>query len=171
MILLCSGIAVADSPDPNEYVSLWVSGTNLAYHNTNLSVYGPGYRRNLNYDYKIDFEIGPAFSWRTWTEADNPDDTQSNFAIGAYTAIHFTDLITIANPLAEDIEWMPDTLLGEPFIAIEGLWDTKAKGAAVSPLVGCRAMDAFAVYYKFPSIHGEDASEQKKFGISVKFEF
>lgn len=163
LILLCGSIAVGE----DDYLSLWLSGNNLAYQNTNIKAM-LGYRWSL--DENFDLELGPALSWRTWTEQDNTDDTQSQLGIGAFAAVHAVDLVTIPNPLySEDLSWMPKELASEPYFMLSYVIDTDGKGAVLSPGIGTRVFDLFSLQTDYVMTQGEAVSDEWRVGISAKF--
>jgi len=160
LILACCQIASAE--DPNESISLWLMGNSLAYHNSDLSLWA-GYRQDNT-------EFGVASNWRMFSEGDTDEDTQSTFAIGPYGAYHFPGLIDIDNPL-KDIEWMPEKLVGEPFLCISYLFDTKGKGTSVAPMVGVRLLDMFSLSYQYSFFNGSQAEDKGQIGLSTKWKF
>jgi len=160
VILACCQVTHAD--DPNESVSLWLMGNNLAYQNSDLSLW-VGYRRD-------NAEFGVASNWRMFSEGDTDEDTQSDFAIGPYAAYHFPGLIDINNPFA-DIEWMPDKLIGEPFLCLPFLFDTKSKGSAIAPMAGVRVFEMFSLSYQHFLYTGNTADNKGQVGISTNWKF
>jgi len=167
LMLACCGIArSADVNEPYEFFTVWLSGTNLAYHNTDLSVW-LGYRHNLNEDF--DVEIGPAINWRMWSEGDAEEKSQSNLALGAYAAVHALKLIDVPNPLPFD--YLPAQLLGEPFVSIEYLIDTDGQGSSITPACGIRVFEVLAVVYRYRMVEGEKVPDGSSIAISTKFKF
>jgi hypothetical protein len=164
LMLLCCSITKA--ADPNQSMTLWITGTNLMYQNTDVDVWG-GIRGNLQKG--IDIEGGAAFDWRVWNEGDSEEGSQSSFAIGPYGAVHFTDLISIPNPLP--FEGMPAELAGEPFFSLEYLWDTDGKGTIFAPAAGVRLFEIFALKYEYRMVQGEKVPDGERLGISAKFNF
>ena len=80
LILILSVLSIAEAGDPNEAITFWLSGSDLAYQNTNLSAW-LGYRNDNT-------EVGVAMDWRMFAEGDNDEDLQSDFAIGPYGCFH-----------------------------------------------------------------------------------
>lgn len=151
----------AEPNEPKNAVAFWVSGTDLGNQNTDLSAW-LGFRRD-------NIEIGVATEWRMYAEGDTDADFQSNFSVGPYGVYHFPGLIDVNNPI--DVEWLPDKLLGEPFLSLSYLIDTKGMGATISPGVGIRLLDVFAVMYQYSWYKGVPADNQGRIGLSVKWEF
>lgn len=166
LLLSLGTVKAADVNEPDRYLTAWLSGANLAYQNTDLSVW-LGFRGNLNKD--IDIEGGPAFNWRMWSEGDSEEHSQSDFAVGAYVAVHFLNLVNIPNPIP--IEQLPDQLAGEPFVAFEYLIDTDGKGTSFSPSGGIRVFEVLAVMYQYQIVQGERVPDQSRIAISTKFKF
>jgi len=152
---------IVSAADPNESLTLWLMGNDLAYQNTNLSI-STGYRKD-------NAEFGVAMDWRMFSEGDTDEDVQSIFAIGPYAAYHFPDLIDIDNPF--DVEWMPEKLIGEPFLRLSYLFDTKGKGTSVAPMIGVRVFDTFSLSYQRILFNGSTAENGGQFGISTQFRF
>lgn len=167
LIFCCPMVQAADANGTDSYMTLWLSGSNLAYQNTSIDAL-LGYRWRL--DEHFDLELGPALSWRTWTEADNQDDTQSSLGLGAFAAIHAVDLISIPNPLAQDVPWMPAEIAGEPYFILPYIMDTEGKGTTIAPGIGTRVFDLFAVQTSYVMTQGERVEDDWRVGISAKFE-
>src|SRR4030042_1639746 len=75
-----------NTPDSRS-MTLWVSGSDLGYQNTDLSVMLGIRSKNV--------EVGIAGEWRMLSEGDTDADIQSDFALGPYAAYHFPDLIDV----------------------------------------------------------------------------
>ena len=158
-LMLCGNVWA--EPNEPEAVTFWMSGSNLAYQNTNISAW-LGIR-------KANIEFGAAAEWRMFSEGDTDSDIQSTFALGPYGAYHFPDLIDIPNPI--DVEWLPDTLAGEPFVFLSYLIDLDGKGATIAPGVGIRLLDLFALSWEYSFYKGIPADDEGRIGLSVKYEF
>ncbi|TFG45064.1 MAG: hypothetical protein E4H40_08700 [Candidatus Brocadiia bacterium] len=107
--------------------------------------------------------------WRMFSEGDNDEDMQSDFAVGPYGCYHIPGLIDIDNPF--EISWMPEKLAGDPFIALSYLFDLKGKGTSINPVVGMRVFDLFAVTYEYSFFNGSPAADEGKFGLSGQYKF
>ena len=165
LIVLCL-CCVVQAEETDEYITAWLSGTNLAYRNTNLSAL-LGFRRNLNEEF--DIEIGPALGYQVWTESESDEETESELSLGVFAAVHAIDFITISNPFADDIDWLPKTIAGEPYLSIKYLIDVDGKGAAFSPGIGARIFDVMSVAVERRIVKGEDVDDETVVGISAKF--
>jgi len=161
LILILCVCSISEAADPNESVTFWLSGSNLAYHNTDLSAW-VGYRADNT-------EVGVAMDWRMFSEGDNDEDMQSDFAIGPYGCYHMPGLIEIDNPFGA--AWLPEKLAGDPFIAISYLFDVKGKGTSINPAVGLRVFDMFALTGGYSFFNGSTATNEGKIGLSYQYRF
>lgn len=159
MILCVCGIV--KSAEPNESATFWLSGSDLGYHNTDLSSW-IGYRNDNT-------EVGIALEWRMFSEGDNYEDMQSNFAVGPYGCYHMPGLIEIDNPFG--IAWLPEKLAGDPFVGVSYLFDVKGKGTSINPVFGMRIFDLFAMTYEYSFFNGNDAEDEGKIGLSYQHKF
>lgn len=153
-------VGTARAEDPNDAVTLWVSGSNFAYQNTELGTM-LGF-----YDGKSRVEAGFVVDWRVYTEGDTTDDSQSNLAIGPYVCYHLGTFIDVNNP---GIPLLPDKLIGSPFISLAYPIDTDGKGAVVRPAVGVRVFDAFALTGSYDIITGAPANNEWRIGFSLQY--
>lgn len=161
LVLVLCVCSIAKAADPNESVTFWLSGSNLGYHNTDLSAL-IGFRQNNT-------EIGVAMDWRMFSEGDNDEDMQSDFAVGPYGCFHMPGLIEIDNPFGAT--WLPEKLAGDPFVAVSYLFDVKGKGTSVNPCVGVRVFDLFALTYEYSFFNGSPAVDEGKIGLSYQYKF
>jgi len=163
LILILCVCGIAEAADPNESVTFWLSGSNLGYHNTDLSAW-IGYRNE-------ETEVGVAMDWRMFSEGDTDEDFQSNFALGPYAVIHLPGLIEINNPV--DLDWLPlpDKIASEPFFSLAYLFDLDGKGTSISPAVGMRVFDMFAAKIEYNIFHGVAADDEFKAGLSLQHRF
>ena len=142
-------------------MTLWVSASSLGYQNTDMSVMLGIRNKNI--------EVGIDGEWRMFSEGDIEGDAQSDFALGPYAAYHFPDLIDVNMP--GDVSWLPEKLMGEPFISLAYPIDLEGKGAAIKPGVGIRLFDIFAVKWEYAFYKGIPADNEGQVGISAKWEF
>ena len=156
-LMLCGSVQA----DPNDAVTFWMAGSNLGYQNTDLSAWLGLRRENI--------EFGVAAEWRMFSEGDTDEDIQSEFALGPFAVYHFPDLIDVNNPL--DIDWLPDKLAGEPFVFLSYLIDIQGKGASISPDLGIRLLDVFALSWEYSYYRGIPADNEGRIGLSVKYQF
>jgi len=165
LCLLIAGAARAGDPnEPNkdeEAICLWVVGGSPAYQNTNIGVM-------LGY-LKDDVEIGGAVDWRMYSEGDTLPDDQSDLALGFYGAIHFPEIIDVNNPF--EVSFLPEKLASKPCFGVKYLFDLDGKGTAVTPFVGLRIFDLFALIYEVDTYHGIDADTEGKLAISLQYKF
>jgi len=161
LLALCG---VTKAEDPNRALTLWVSGDSLAYQNTDLGVM-LGIRGIGN----TNVEVGVAGEWRIFSEGDTDQDIQSDFALGPYGVYHFPGLIDVNNPI--DVSWLPDRLLGEPFVSLAYLIDIRGQGAVVRPGIGIRLLDVFALSWDYSFYKGVPADNEGRIGLSVKWQF
>jgi len=161
LILILCLCGIAKAGDPNESLTFWLSGSNLAYQNTDISAW-IGYRSDNT-------EFGVATGWRMFAEGDNEEDIQSNFAVGPYGCFHMPGLIEIDNPFGTS--WLPEKLAGDPFIGVSYLFDVKGKGTSVNPVVGVRVFDLFALTYEYSFFNGNTAEDGGKIGLSYQYKF
>jgi len=160
IVILCV-CGITKAADPNESVTFWLSGSNLGYHNTDLSAW-IGYRQN-------DTEIGVALDWRMFSEGDNDEDMQSDFAVGPYGCFHMPGLIEIDNPFGA--AWLPEKLAGDPFVGVSYLFDVKGKGTSINPVVGVRVFDVFAFTYGYSFFNGSPAIDEGRIGLAYQHKF
>ena len=163
LVLCLVGISRANEPNvpDSRAMTLWVSGNSLGYQNTNLSVMSGIRGKNV--------EVGIIGEWRMFSEGDTDADIQSDFAIGPYAAYHFPGLIDVNNPI--DIGWLPEKLLGEPFVSLAYPIDIQGRGAAIKPGVGIRLLDTFALRWEYSFYRGVPADNEGQIGISAKWDF
>jgi len=161
LILILSVLSIAEAGDPNEAITFWLSGSDLAYQNTNLSAW-LGYRNDNT-------EVGVAMDWRMFAEGDNDEDLQSDFAIGPYGCFHMPGLIEIDNPF--EASWLPEKLAGDPFVALSYLFDVHGEGTLINPAVGMRVLDMFALTYDYSFFHGTPVENEGKIGLSYQLRF
>lgn len=164
-ILVMAGAARAQEPnvpvENDRAITLWVSGSDLGYQNTDLSAWLGLRQKNV--------EFGVATEWRMFSEGDTNTNIQSQLSIGPYGVYHFPGLIDVNNPL--DVEWLPEKFVGEPFISLSYLIDTKGQGAAISPGIGIRLFDSFALFWDYSFYKGIPADNQGRIGLSAKWDF
>ena len=161
LVLILCVCGIARAADPNESLTFWLSGSDLGYHNTNLSTW-LGYRTD-------DTEVGVALDWRMFSEGDTDEDVQSNFAVGPYGCYHMPGLIEIDNPFGAS--WLPEKLAGDPFVGVSYLFDVDGKGTSIKPVVGLRIFDLFAFKYEYSFFNGSPAKDEGKVGLSYQYRF
>jgi len=159
-----SAAAEPNAPEKDRAITLWVSGDSLAYQNTDL-----GIMLGIRGVGKPNIELGVAGEWRIFSEGDTDNNIQSNFALGPYGVYHFPGLIDGNNPI--EVPWLPDKLLGEPFVSLAYLIDTKGQGAVVRPGIGIRLLDLFALSWDYSFYKGVPADNEGRIGLSAKWEF
>jgi hypothetical protein len=159
MILACCSIARAQ--DPNQAVTLWLSAANPSYQNTDLKLMVGGRSGNI--------ELGAAMDWRMFSEGDNDEDLQSQFALGPYGVYHFPGAIDVNSPI--NLPWLGDKLLGDPFLGMSYLFDVDGKGTSFSPFAGVRIFDMFALTYQYSLYYGSPATDEGRIGLSLKWDF
>ena len=161
LILILCLCGIAKAGDPNESLTFWMSGSNLAYQNSKLSAW-IGYRNDNT-------EVGVATAWRMFSEGDNDEDVHSDVSVGPYGCFHLTGLIEIDNPF--ETSWLPEKLAGDPFVAVSYLIDTNGKGTSVNPAVGIRVFDLFAITYEYSFFNGNPSKDEGKIGLSYRYNF
>jgi hypothetical protein len=137
-------------------VTLWAGMSNPLYEETSYDILA-GYRRTLTTS--LDIELGIIANYI-------PD----RYALGGYGMLHYTgELVDVPNPI--DVDWLPDTLIGSPFIGFLYMFSLDTSARIMAPIGGARIFDALTIYYKYSFTEGEPIPDNGSIGLSLEFKF